>query len=127
MKLGRNDPCWCGSGLKYKRCHLGRDRQKPLNIWSVAKEHRKTLSAKECLVPSSMKSECSGSIVNAHTVPESESLKNIARDNHVYGLVLNLESMVKYNGKVEPELISINKASTFTGFCSKHDNSIFAL
>jgi HEAT repeat protein len=21
----RNDPCWCGSGLKYKRCHLGRD------------------------------------------------------------------------------------------------------
>ena len=21
-KLGRNDPCWCGSGKKYKRCHL---------------------------------------------------------------------------------------------------------
>lgn len=20
-KLGRNDPCWCGSGRKYKRCH----------------------------------------------------------------------------------------------------------
>ncbi|HTS14716.1 MAG TPA: preprotein translocase subunit SecA [Candidatus Sulfotelmatobacter sp.] len=20
-KLGRNDPCWCGSGLKYKKCH----------------------------------------------------------------------------------------------------------
>jgi SEC-C motif-containing protein len=19
--LGRNDPCWCGSGKKYKRCH----------------------------------------------------------------------------------------------------------
>jgi len=18
---GRNDPCWCGSGKKYKRCH----------------------------------------------------------------------------------------------------------
>jgi methionyl aminopeptidase len=23
---GRNDPCHCGSGLKYKRCHLGRDQ-----------------------------------------------------------------------------------------------------
>lgn len=23
---GRNDPCWCGSGKKYKKCHLGRDR-----------------------------------------------------------------------------------------------------
>ena len=20
-KIGRNDPCWCGSGRKYKRCH----------------------------------------------------------------------------------------------------------
>jgi hypothetical protein len=24
-KLGRNDPCWCGSGQKYKKCHLGQD------------------------------------------------------------------------------------------------------
>jgi methionyl aminopeptidase len=24
--LGRNDPCWCGSGRKYKKCHLGADR-----------------------------------------------------------------------------------------------------
>lgn len=21
IELGRNDPCWCGSGLKYKKCH----------------------------------------------------------------------------------------------------------
>lgn len=21
FKLGRNDPCWCGSGKKYKKCH----------------------------------------------------------------------------------------------------------
>jgi preprotein translocase subunit SecA len=20
-RIGRNDPCWCGSGLKYKKCH----------------------------------------------------------------------------------------------------------
>ena len=24
-KLGRNDPCWCGSGKKYKKCHLSSD------------------------------------------------------------------------------------------------------
>jgi methionyl aminopeptidase len=23
---GRNDPCWCGSGRKYKRCHAGGER-----------------------------------------------------------------------------------------------------
>ncbi len=26
-KVGRNDPCWCGSGKKYKRCHLKSDRE----------------------------------------------------------------------------------------------------
>ena len=25
--LGRNDPCWCGSGKKYKRCHYDVDRE----------------------------------------------------------------------------------------------------
>ena len=24
---GRNDPCWCGSGKKYKKCHLASDRE----------------------------------------------------------------------------------------------------
>ncbi len=24
--LGRNQPCWCGSGRKYKKCHLGREQ-----------------------------------------------------------------------------------------------------
>ncbi|MSR83007.1 MAG: hypothetical protein EXS58_08795 [Candidatus Latescibacteria bacterium] len=26
-KLGRNEPCWCGSGKKYKKCHLNEDQQ----------------------------------------------------------------------------------------------------
>lgn len=24
MKIARNDPCPCGSGIKYKKCHLGK-------------------------------------------------------------------------------------------------------
>ncbi len=27
-ELGRNDPCWCGSGKKYKACHFREDQQK---------------------------------------------------------------------------------------------------
>ena len=27
MRLGRNDPCWCGSGKKYKNCHSEFDRK----------------------------------------------------------------------------------------------------
>jgi methionine aminopeptidase, type I len=27
-KIGRNDPCWCGSGKKYKQCHQAFDEKK---------------------------------------------------------------------------------------------------
>ena len=27
MKIGRNDPCWCGSGKKYKVCHARMDER----------------------------------------------------------------------------------------------------
>jgi hypothetical protein len=27
-EIGRNEACWCGSGKKYKRCHLERDEHK---------------------------------------------------------------------------------------------------
>lgn len=25
---GRNEPCWCGSGAKYKKCHMPQDEKK---------------------------------------------------------------------------------------------------
>ncbi len=25
---GRNEPCWCGSGIKYKKCHLAEDEKR---------------------------------------------------------------------------------------------------
>ena len=27
FKIGRNDPCWCGSGVKYKMCHEAFDQR----------------------------------------------------------------------------------------------------
>jgi len=26
--LGRNEICWCGSGKKYKKCHMQKDEEK---------------------------------------------------------------------------------------------------
>ena len=42
-EIGRNDACWCGSGRKYKKCHLGRE-QLPLServgwLYSKAAHH----------------------------------------------------------------------------------------
>jgi hypothetical protein len=41
--IGRNEPCWCGSGRKYKKCHLGRE-QLPLAervdwLYTKARQH----------------------------------------------------------------------------------------
>ena len=35
-KLGRNDPCWCGSGKKYKKCHMESDLKKRPNFQASA-------------------------------------------------------------------------------------------
>lgn len=37
-KPGRNDPCYCGSGKKYKRCHLPLDEQARLTSTGLAPE-----------------------------------------------------------------------------------------
>jgi uncharacterized protein YecA (UPF0149 family) len=31
-KLGRNEECWCGSGKKYKKCHMEADNRKKSKI-----------------------------------------------------------------------------------------------
>jgi hypothetical protein len=31
-KPGRNDDCWCGSGKKYKKCHLAEDEMKERKV-----------------------------------------------------------------------------------------------
>jgi len=47
MKVGRNDPCPCGSGLKYKRCCLNKDTLKTEDIReSYLKEHNIRLKGK---------------------------------------------------------------------------------
>lgn len=40
MKLGRNDPCHCGSGKKYKFCHYEEDRAAEAQALKEAAEAR---------------------------------------------------------------------------------------
>jgi hypothetical protein len=39
-KPGRNDPCYCGSGKKYKQCHLREDQQKERELREEAEAAR---------------------------------------------------------------------------------------
>ncbi|QMJ22688.1 SEC-C domain-containing protein [Escherichia coli] len=126
-KLGRNDKCWCNSGLKYKKCHLDRDRETPVSKAEALKFSKSNSQRKGCYAPASMHKDCDKRIVQAHTLSKSSSLKAIADpSNHVMGVVMNLPSLMRNNGRCVPEKIGINQASTFTGFCAVHDRILFS-
>ncbi len=125
-KIGRNDPCWCGSGKKYKKCHLHRQDEDRIQPWQIDREFKRVLEKRQCLAPSAWRKNCSSQISKAHTVPRSGSLARIARDGHVYSFRVHIQELINSGGMNRPQLVGINKASTFTGFCSEHDRSIFA-
>jgi len=124
VKLGRNKSCWCGSGKKYKKCHLDREQQEPINKGVIHKQINGFYSQKYCSVPSSMSTECSGKIIKAHSISKSSSLKEIAHNGHV---LTTFKGAIDFdNGlKINPKKIGIQKASTFTGFCAYHDKALF--
>lgn len=124
MKIGRNEPCWCGSGIKYKKCHLKREEQSPINQGIIHKQINSFYDKKYCSVPKSIKHECTKKIIKAHSVSKSSSLKDISVDGHVLTTFKAL-SRDQLKSKILPKRIGINQASTFTGFCSRHDNELF--
>lgn len=127
MKTGRNDKCWCGSGKKFKHCHYGRENETPVSKGEAIGHSQKNASRKFCYAPADLKHECSQKIINAHTVSKSSSLKEIADEsNHVLGLKINFANISRNEGKLTLEKIGINQASTFKGFCSTHDKSLFS-
>lgn len=126
MKIGRNDKCFCGSGLKYKKCHLGRDKLKRSEPWQVNKLLLDSYSSKFCSAPESVTKDCSSQIIKAHTIPKSTSLKKLAKNNHVYGLISHNGFIQRDKGLPVLQQMGLNRASTFTGFCKKHDNELFS-
>lgn len=123
----RNDLCWCGSGKKYKKCHMKREKAERIKISEMIETTQKAFGQKLCLHPRVSKTECKGNIVKAHTVQRAV-LARIAEDGHVYGFLPDasvFKSMGSKEQVLAPSKIGINTASTFTGFCAKHDNETF--
>ncbi|MYD93600.1 MAG: hypothetical protein F4Y02_07905 [Chloroflexi bacterium] len=122
-KIGRNDPCPCGSGKKYKRCclHASDDR----GFFNEAKALQRAMSVDRCSAPPGHPQKCSSTFAKAHTVPRA-SLKRIAANGHIFSFVPNATNLERHGPKFPPQRWGINRASTFTGFCSNHDDAIFA-
>ena len=119
----RNEICWCPSGKKYKHCHLGRDKQTPISNSVIHNALNSFNTQKKCSTPSDLHSECTTKIIKAHSISKSSSLKEISSDGHVLAFAYKKS----LSGPVLcTEKIGINKASTFSGFCSHHDKTLFA-
>lgn len=129
MKFGRNELCWCGSGKKFKRCHLERHKLTPFNLEEIHREIKKKSDIRLCFAKNSGLGQCSSEIVKAHSLSKKASLERIARKQHIYGFRGSKEKAQQENGlflpKFFPKLIGIREASTFTGFCQKHDCFLF--
>lgn len=122
-KMRRNDPCWCGSGQKWKTCHRGREEAPRVAnpnqpIAGLMKAFR---SGSHCYHPNAPDG-CKGRVISSHTIQRNGPLARIARNGHVYGYrvpnVVDDESL--------PKLIGLKDASTFPGFCTNHDCQLFA-
>ena len=135
-KVGRNSPCTCGSGIKYKFCCGRTGSIVPLSHSDISEGLYEAFDYKECLAPFAWRHNCSKEISKGHSVSRSGSLKKIASDNQVYSLfaptkrqfesILNASSEKGRDvGLASIYTKNIKQASTFKGFCSHHDTSIF--
>lgn len=125
-KVGRNDPCWCGSGKKYKKCHLGREDEQPARPWEVDAHIRARGRSGECLhVGTTAGTICGKPAIGSHTVSR-KTLKLIARNGHVYRHSATMQDLVKTQGRLNVKLIGVNDASVLRVFCQTHDSDAFA-
>ena len=120
--LGRNDACWCGSGEKYKRCHLNREAESPLPWGQLANLHRQPfLKKKTCLHPDAPKA-C-GKIIRAHTIQRAGIMRDlVGQDRHV----LTFHPLDPTEQRPTVHRVGWREASTFLGFCDVHDATLFA-
>jgi SEC-C motif-containing protein len=124
-KIGRNDPCWCGSGKKHKKCHLNRAARPPAKYHELASDLLDLRQGKrKCLYPLPS-GACTSKVIKAHSISRSAALSKIARSGHVYQPDSNPFQIQKHSGGIAHKLVGIGDASTFTGFCSTHDAALF--
>jgi hypothetical protein len=124
-KLGRNDHCWCGSGLKYKKCHLQRETATGRHPYEIARDVEAAFKKGYCSHPSAGADTCTGAPIAAHTVQKKGGIEFIQEDKHVLTTKVGFKEIEKSKGKPDLMRIGVNRASTFPGFCSKHDTELF--
>lgn len=119
------EPCWCRSGKKWKWCHRARDKKEKVHIGKLMSDLRIEMQRGYCSHPNACEAECSEKIVRSHTIQRKGGIAGIAEDGHVMSVKAGLEDILENHGRIEPKLVGVHAASTFNGFCGKHDSEMF--
>jgi SEC-C motif len=119
--MGRNDPCWCRSGRKWKHCHRDRDKQHRRNINELLNAIGQEQARGYCVHPDAGKGTCSGGPTNAHTIQKEGGLRAIAENGHVISSKKGAFGIGRNKGEIIPVPDGVGNASTFPGFCNTHD------
>jgi hypothetical protein len=96
------------------------------SIAELDKHMRNSMNTQLCYHPEAPNG-CSDRIINAHEISKSSQLKAIALDGVVIsGKPVSMFEQIKHSGMTVFREVGIKKASTFSGFCDKHDNEFFS-
>ena len=117
--------CWCGSRKKWKWCHKHRDRKPAVNIGEQIAKMRREFTKGFCSHPDASPEACSAKVIRAHTVQRRGGLAAIAEDGHVISPMSAAHDIFKNDRKLVPRRVGIGSASTFMGFCNRHDTAMF--
>src|SRR4051794_32205609 len=105
-KFTANEPCWCGSGKKFKKCHRDRQTEQPVQLWDAELQYQNEKSGTCLYVDAVPGNECGKPAIGSHTVPRS-MLSLIAPDGHVYRHTATVLSLSKTQGKISCEKIGV--------------------
>ena len=89
-------------------------------LWKKVADYRKKFSRKICMAPTD---DCDGKAIKAHTIQRKGGLSLIAENSKVYRIEINVGDL---KGPFTVKKTGVKEATTFFGFCSKHDREIFA-
>lgn len=120
-KPGRNAPCPCGSGKKYKYCCSDEEAALARKMNAFLEEYSKISKQariKQCIHPN--KNECSGNIIKAHAIQNNRVLSKLA----VNGMVQTMDGVSNLMFQ-DAQSKGRKIATIFTGFCAYHDKTLF--
>lgn len=134
MSLGRNDKCYCGSGKKYKKCHLDLDklpnRMEKNSLRDKSEENLKNIivAAEKIRLRENLKNDkcfyknCSEKPIGSHTIHKSLLKGKLSEGYKVINspIFKNIDFLGSDDTSLYDEQ-SFKKATVFPGFCKKHD------